>query len=852
MTSSPGTINCGVTCVNTFNSGTDITLTATPATNYNFGGGSCAASGATCILTMNTNDIVSASSSQTPPPVMNIPRGGKIRLAQSNVNPPPTGLLEMPSNISGTQTVDVGTGPHTIDLWVANTGCVPSCQPFATFTISVSDGTVSPIQVTSGTRPMTITTTGNDVIQHFILRGNWGINVSQIFFNAVALNSLNAIFYGNERQAGVYYDGIPYITLGTNSGQGWSAFSPNIPTVPWYQCDVRGWLDCLPKYTLTESTISDWTFGGVRQSPNLLSSITQAGGTIGLPKGTFTGAGKTATNTFVTGAGVGSTILDLGHSTGSGTGADYSPFGGKAAFGVENTGFSVSNLTVHGAKVGGAGSSGLNGAAVMFEGYGGTISNVDFYDNQEGVRGGASIDGKPIIIKDSHIHNNGSRNQFTHEIYIADGPVGAYYNNIVEQGERSTHALKTRTLTSTVEGGHYSGCLDPSAYACGSVMEASQGGHFNILGFQTETVGSLGVHSGDVLTLTILQNDGGTSIVSKAPSGTSLTTSDGTWSWGAAAGGGNYNILLNGSSAGNGAAVQMQTFRGALYAKNAANQWYVWNGAGYTRLPGNPDRGASPTVVTSTVAAGPPTAARAATAFYNALKSNSTLATWGFDFSNQTPAAVNVYTPYDLPSDWTITPSVTGAGHTTTLTQATSGVTIVIPAKATPQSNGTMAIGYSPEGVPNGKFGVNVSDVQIQNHAPHQPRISSWSAGTINFTNCSYTGTHPMLYEGWTIANGRCTNPNFPLSTPSSDGTTSSAPGGASVTSYEGVWTWGAPFGGGNYNLLLNGSPPIDVGAGAVMKISNGNFYVQNAAGAWYRYLNSFPGNTFASAPAPP
>src|SRR5690349_20967231 len=77
VTSSPGTINCGVTCVNTFKSGTDITLTAPPATNYNFDnwGGSCAASGATCILTMNTNDIVSASfSSQTQPAVTKVPR----------------------------------------------------------------------------------------------------------------------------------------------------------------------------------------------------------------------------------------------------------------------------------------------------------------------------------------------------------------------------------------------------------------------------------------------------------------------------------------------------------------------------------------------------------------------------------------------------------------------------------------------------------------------------------------------------------------------------------------------------------------------------------------------------------
>ena len=67
-----------------------------------------------------------------------------------------------------------------------------------------------------------------------------------------------------------------------------------------------------------------------------------------------------------------------------------------------------------------------------------------------------------------------------------------------------------------------------------------------------------------------------------------------------------------------------------------------------------------------------------ATTFYGVLKANARLATAGFDFSNYTAGVINVYTPIERPSEWTMTPSVTGTNHQTALVQATSGVRLVV------------------------------------------------------------------------------------------------------------------------------------------------------------------------------
>jgi uncharacterized repeat protein (TIGR01451 family) len=63
LTSSPAGINCGATCVATFPSGTNVTLTATPAAGSRFASwsGDCAGTTRTCVLTMTVDHMAVAT-----------------------------------------------------------------------------------------------------------------------------------------------------------------------------------------------------------------------------------------------------------------------------------------------------------------------------------------------------------------------------------------------------------------------------------------------------------------------------------------------------------------------------------------------------------------------------------------------------------------------------------------------------------------------------------------------------------------------------------------------------------------------------------------------------------------------
>jgi len=70
VTSSPSGINCGIDCSEAFASGTEVTLTATPATGSTFSGwsGACAGTGA-CKVTMSaTRSVTATFTKESPPP----------------------------------------------------------------------------------------------------------------------------------------------------------------------------------------------------------------------------------------------------------------------------------------------------------------------------------------------------------------------------------------------------------------------------------------------------------------------------------------------------------------------------------------------------------------------------------------------------------------------------------------------------------------------------------------------------------------------------------------------------------------------------------------------------------------
>lgn len=69
INTTPAGISCGSTCSASFNSGTNVTLTATPDSNYTFTGwsGDCSGTG-DCTLTINSNRNVTATFTYSPPP----------------------------------------------------------------------------------------------------------------------------------------------------------------------------------------------------------------------------------------------------------------------------------------------------------------------------------------------------------------------------------------------------------------------------------------------------------------------------------------------------------------------------------------------------------------------------------------------------------------------------------------------------------------------------------------------------------------------------------------------------------------------------------------------------------------
>lgn len=79
---------------------------------------------------------------------------------------------------------------------------------------------------------------------------------------------------------------------------------------------------------------------------------------------------------------------------------------------------------------------------------------------------------------------------------------------------------------------------------------------------------------------------GGSSTVSVAPS-SSLTTAEGTWTWGASTSGG-YQTLLNGSSTNGGAGIELvigsdsNLYLWSYYAGNGTYAWWVWNNSSST------------------------------------------------------------------------------------------------------------------------------------------------------------------------------------------------------------------------------------------------------------------------------
>ena len=78
VTSNPSGINCGNVCSKTYNQGTSVTLTPTPASGSTFGGwsgGGCSGTGS-CSITINSDQTITATFNQQPQYTLTVTKSG--------------------------------------------------------------------------------------------------------------------------------------------------------------------------------------------------------------------------------------------------------------------------------------------------------------------------------------------------------------------------------------------------------------------------------------------------------------------------------------------------------------------------------------------------------------------------------------------------------------------------------------------------------------------------------------------------------------------------------------------------------------------------------------------------------
>lgn len=149
VTSAPAGINCGTDCSETYASGTSVTLSASPASGYIFGGwsGACAGTGATCTVSMTAARSVAASFTASGPIVYQISwdpvvdsRVTGYRLYYSTA--PLTG---------GTTPVSVNVGNVTTYAFNATNAGIPVGSMLYVAVTSVGDGVESAYSETVST-----------------------------------------------------------------------------------------------------------------------------------------------------------------------------------------------------------------------------------------------------------------------------------------------------------------------------------------------------------------------------------------------------------------------------------------------------------------------------------------------------------------------------------------------------------------------------------------------------------------------------------------------------------------------------------------------------------------------------
>jgi hypothetical protein len=132
VTSNPAGIDCGSTCSASFKSGTQITLTAAPASGYAFAGwgGACSGTATTCSLALNQAQSVSASFTQLPVYTLSVSVNGNgaVTSSPAGIN---CGSACSASFVAGTQVMlsaTPGSGASFGGWGGACSGTVAACM----------------------------------------------------------------------------------------------------------------------------------------------------------------------------------------------------------------------------------------------------------------------------------------------------------------------------------------------------------------------------------------------------------------------------------------------------------------------------------------------------------------------------------------------------------------------------------------------------------------------------------------------------------------------------------------------------------------------------------------------------
>jgi len=410
--------------------------------------------------------------------------GGGPTAADTNTYP-----LQQPagSGAAGAP-VALGTGPDQIEIIISNNPGDPT--PPNVFAVLGVWGT----NIVALTGALTVTSqVGYPGGQRFTINGTYsaipteiqivgaGTGLTDPFVNALSYN--NIPYEADADLVNSRATGTPSWGVGVYD----SARAQVITWIPESAVPVSA--PAAPPPAL--STIFFATINGVVAPAGTLAALvsaTPSGGTLVLPAGTIVGTTTVPTPMTITGAGMGKTIIDC---------AGLEPTYQKGIFVPLVPGVVIESMSLTGATLsspGGGSTSGNYAAGVRDNGAGiGCImSNVEIYACDMGIE---SIGGSWTCTS-CDFHDNGMGDGYSHDVYFA----GDAAPNVVTLdgctstcGPLTTHALKSRALTTIVNGGTFTGSGDPGNIG-GSVVDVPDGGVVDITGSTLVTAAGAGNH----------------------------------------------------------------------------------------------------------------------------------------------------------------------------------------------------------------------------------------------------------------------------------------------------------------------------------------------------------------------